>query len=101
MGTIFEVRGERHSVSKLISYGARRTRLEAEELLKESRAQVVAAGGNVDRWWIEVVDSTGLFEIPPRPDRRTRLQLFRWRAVQCSHRPRALSMPVTTCFVKR
>jgi hypothetical protein len=65
MGTIFEVRGEGHSDSKLISYGARRTRTEAEELLKESRTRVAAVGGKVDRWWIEEVDTTGLFEIPP------------------------------------
>jgi hypothetical protein len=72
MGTIFEVRGEGHSESKVISYGVRRTRAEAEELLKKSRARVVAVGGKVDRWWIEEVDTTGLFEIPARPTPRER-----------------------------
>jgi hypothetical protein len=72
MGTIFEVRGEGHSDSKVISYGARRTRVEAEELLNESRARVLAVGGKVDRWWIEEVDTTGLFEIPARPTPRER-----------------------------
>jgi hypothetical protein len=72
MGTIFEVRGVGQSNSKVISYGARRTRVEAEELLKESRARVAGVGGKVDRWWIEEVDTTGLFEIPPRPTPRER-----------------------------
>jgi len=72
MGTIFEVRGEGHSDSKVISYGARRTRAEAEELLKDSRTRVAAVGGKVDRWWIEEVDTTGLFEIPSRPTPRER-----------------------------
>ena len=72
MGTIFEVRGEGRSDGKVISYGARRTRDEAEEHLNESRARVAAVGGEVDRWWIEAIDTTGLFEIPDRPAPRER-----------------------------
>jgi hypothetical protein len=75
MGTIFEVRGEAHSDSKVIAYGARRTRKEAEQLLRESRDRVAAAGGQVDRWWIEVIDTTGLFEIPARPTPRERFTI--------------------------
>lgn len=72
VGTIFEVRGEGHSDQKVISYGARRTRTEAEELLTESRARVAAVGGKVERYWIEEIDTTGLFEIPTRPTPRER-----------------------------
>src|ERR1700716_2296417 len=72
MGTIFEVRGEPNADSKVTSYGARRTRAEAEALLAEWRERVAAAGRGVSRWWIEEIDTTGLFEIPPRPTPRER-----------------------------
>ena len=68
---IYEVRGETPG-SRVLSYGARRTRDEAETLLLDSQQRVVAAGGKVDRWWIAEIDTTGLFEIPPRPSPRER-----------------------------
>jgi hypothetical protein len=67
------------------SAGARTTRAEAEALLEQTKARSeeiadVAArnpgklfgGGYVDRIWVEEIDTTGLFEVPPRPTPRER-----------------------------
>lgn len=54
------------------SFGARRSRPEAEELLAEAQARVRRVGGRNDRYWIEEIDTTGLFEIPQRPSPRER-----------------------------
>lgn len=72
MGMIYEVRGESHSDHRVIAYGARRTRLEAEALLRERKQRVQSVGGKIDRWWVEEIDTTGLFEIPSRPTPRER-----------------------------
>ena len=41
-------------------------------MLESSRRRVGEVGGVNDRYWIEEIDSTGLFEIPPRPTPRER-----------------------------
>jgi hypothetical protein len=67
------------------SAGARGTRTEAEALLDQTKsrseelAEVAArhpgkfyGGGYAHKLWIEEIDTTGLFEIPPRPTPRER-----------------------------
>lgn len=71
MRKIYEVRGDGSS-DRPLSYGARRTREEAELLLGESKGRVARVGGRVDRWWIEEIDTTGLFEFPSLPTPRQR-----------------------------
>ena len=73
MGKIYEVRGKGNS-ERLLSYGAKRTREEAEALLSESKLRVARAGGKVERWWIEEIDTTGLFEFPSLPTPRQRFK---------------------------
>ena len=69
MGVIYDVVGEFANDDQLRSFGARRTRDEAEALLSEQRR--VYAG---TRWEfrIETVDTAGLFDIPERPTPRER-----------------------------
>jgi hypothetical protein len=70
MAKIYEVRAE--GGSRTFSFGAKRTREEAELLLIESEARVQNVGGHNERYWIEEIDVTGLFEIPPRLTPRDR-----------------------------
>jgi hypothetical protein len=70
VGLIFEVRAQ--GGERVHSFGARRTRDEAEQLLVESRDQVTAVGGHNDRHWVEPIDKTGMFEVPSRPTPRER-----------------------------
>lgn len=51
---------------------ARGTRAEAEVLLAESVSKVEAAGGRNTRYWIEEIDTTGLWQPPARPTPRDR-----------------------------
>jgi hypothetical protein len=74
MSTIYEVRSLAKSDGKLHAWGARYAREEAEALLAER-----STGKNQEwadkyhaRWWIEEIDTTGLFEIPSRPTPRER-----------------------------
>ena len=67
---IFEVRAE--AKGRVHSFGARPTCAEAEQLLEESEARVTEVGGTNDRYWIEEIDVTGLFDIPSRPTPRER-----------------------------
>jgi hypothetical protein len=60
------------SKGRVHAFGARRTRPEAEDLLRESRRQVEAAGGRNRRYWIEEIDTTGLWQPPPQPKPRDR-----------------------------
>ncbi|HEY1455688.1 MAG TPA: hypothetical protein VGG31_04265 [Candidatus Dormibacteraeota bacterium] len=71
MGKIYEVRGD-GSAERPLTYGARKSREEAESLLAESKLRVARAGGKVERWWIEEIDTTGLFELPSLPAPRQR-----------------------------
>ncbi len=70
MGKIYEVRAQ--AGDWVHSFGARSTRAEAEHLLSESQQRVAEAGGANDRYWVEEIDTEGLFEIPPRPTPRER-----------------------------
>lgn len=56
---IYEVRAE--SGGRVHSFGARRSRKDAEELLATSDDRVRHVGGHNDRYWIEEIDTTGLF----------------------------------------
>lgn len=67
---IFEVRGQ--GTSNVFAYGIRPTRSEAETLLKDSQARVARAGGKIERWWIEEIDTSDLFPVPSRPTPRER-----------------------------
>ena len=70
MATIYEVRATHDG--RVSSFGVRPTFDEAEVLLEESRARVEAVGGQNDRYWVETIDTTGLFELPSRPAPRDR-----------------------------
>lgn len=68
---IYEVRAC-GSDGKVRSFGARRVRAEAEQVLAQAIERVASAGGRNDRYWIEEIDTEGLFEIPPLPKPRDR-----------------------------
>jgi hypothetical protein len=70
MGRIYEVRAQ--TGDRVHSFGARTTRADAERLLAESQQQVADVGGTNERYWVEEIDTTGLFEIPSRPTPRER-----------------------------
>jgi hypothetical protein len=70
MPWIFEVRAQ--SGASVHSFGVRQDRAEAQQLLAEAQARVAAVGGRNDRYWIEEIDTEGLFEIPSRPTPRER-----------------------------
>lgn len=74
MSKIYEIRSIARRDGKPHSWGACYSRAEAEALLVER-----ATGENKkwadkyhERWWIEEIDTTGLFEIPPSPPPRER-----------------------------
>ncbi len=69
-GKIYEVRAE--GGGRVISFGARRDLQEAKQLLASSEDRVRRVGGHNNRYWIEEIDTTGLFEIPSRPTPRER-----------------------------
>lgn len=79
---IFEVRAQRGDW--IHAFGARRSIEEAAALLDESRSRVEMAGGRNDRYWIEEIDTSGLFEIPPKPTPRER---FAVRVIETSSPP--------------
>src|SRR4051794_17144605 len=68
MGTIYEVVAD--SDDKIGSFGARRSRADAEVHLAEEEARY--RGSAWRNFRIEEVDTTGLFEIPSRPTPRER-----------------------------
>ncbi|HEU0239844.1 MAG TPA: hypothetical protein VFR11_11300 [Micromonosporaceae bacterium] len=68
---IFEVRAESAS-GHVHPFGRRRTRSEAENLLRESIGRVEAAGGRNQRYWIEEIDTTELWQPPSPPTPRDR-----------------------------
>jgi hypothetical protein len=70
MAVIYEVRAQHGE--NVNTFGARRNRDEAEKLLVETEARVEGVGGHNDRYWIEEIDTDGMFEIPPRPSPRDR-----------------------------
>jgi hypothetical protein len=68
---IYEARAESKE-GRVQAFGARRTRSKAEDLLRESIERVTKVGGRNDRYWIEEIDTTGLFEFPSKPAPRER-----------------------------
>lgn len=70
MGVIFEVRFE--NKGRVRGAGSFTDRAQAEEQLTRFQAQVAQAGGANRRYWIEEIDTTGLFELPPKPTPRDR-----------------------------
>jgi hypothetical protein len=72
---IYEVRAEYGTYAaelRVRSFGARRARGDAEDLLRESRRQADATGIRYRRYWIEEIDTTGLWQPPPQPKPRDR-----------------------------
>jgi hypothetical protein len=65
---IYEVRAETPN-GRVHSYGVRRTRAEADTLLRETSESV---GKHHTRCWVEEIDTTGLFVVPPAPKPRDR-----------------------------
>tara|TARA_R110002096_G_scaffold114712_1_gene248686 strand:- start:1069 stop:1905 length:837 start_codon:yes stop_codon:yes gene_type:complete len=74
MSKIYEVWSIARSDGKPHSWGARKTRDEAEILLGERSTgeHEEWAQKHHSRWWIEEIDTTGLFEIPSKPAPRDR-----------------------------
>ncbi len=72
MSKIYEVWSIARSNEKHHSWGARRTRDEAETLLSERSTgkNEVWAKKHHSRWWIKEIDTTGLFKIPSKPTPR-------------------------------
>jgi hypothetical protein len=68
---IYEVRAE-WADGRIHAFGARRARSAAEDLLAESIRRVEAAGGRDQRYWIEEIDTTGLWQPPSQPKPRDR-----------------------------
>jgi hypothetical protein len=69
---IYEVRAEYAKGSRVRAFGACRTRPEAEVLLAESTRRADAAGIKYERYWIEEIDTTGLWQPPAQPKPRDR-----------------------------
>jgi hypothetical protein len=69
---IFEVMAQKGE--RKVSFGALRTRVEAERLLTESQERVRAAGGSQDHWWIEEIEVLDLWR-PPSTGIRERYKL--------------------------
>jgi hypothetical protein len=69
---IFEVRSVAPDNGKVHCWGARHTRTEAAALLNKRTEDKAWADKYHDRWWIEEIDTTGMFAIPPAPPPRDR-----------------------------
>ena len=74
MSKIYEVRSFARGDGKLHSWGAFELREAAEKrLLERTTGEREAWAAEYHReWWIEEIDTTGLFEIPPKPTPRER-----------------------------
>ena len=72
MSRIFEVRSIARSNGKVHPWGACHSRAEAEALLAKRLEDKAWADKYHQRWWIEEIDTTGLFEIPSAPSPRER-----------------------------
>lgn len=74
MSKIYEVRSTSRGDSKTHFWGARNSRVEAEVLLleKSTGAKKEWADSYHARWWIEEIDTAGMFEIPSLPPPRER-----------------------------
>ena len=76
---IYEVRAETSS-GQTIAFGARTSLPEAQVLLTEAQNRSTAS----NRYWVEEIETTGLFEIPSRPMPRDR---YTARATVVRHGP--------------
>jgi hypothetical protein len=65
---IYEVRAEGKD-GQVCGFGARRSRSEGEALLEECARRYRGAKG-WRRWWLEEIDTTGLWQSPPAPKPR-------------------------------
>jgi hypothetical protein len=72
MTKIYEVRSIARSDGKMHNWGARHSRAEAETLLAAKIANTAWAEKYHERWWVEEIDTTGSFVIPPAPAPRDR-----------------------------
>ena len=72
LAKIYEVRSIARRDGVMHSWGARHSRTEAEAVLAKRIADKAWADKYHERWWIEEVDTTGLFAIPPPPVPRDR-----------------------------
>lgn len=74
LNKIYEVRSLSRSDGKLHFWGARPARGEATSLLRELTTGDRASWAHQyhERWWIEEIDTTGLFELPAAPPPRER-----------------------------
>ena len=72
MSKIFEVRSVARDNGKVHCWGASHTRTEAATLLTKRTEDKAWAHKYHDRWWIEEIDTTGMFVIPPAPPPRDR-----------------------------
>src|SRR5215469_5127062 len=69
---IYEVRAEYAKGNRVSALGTRRTRPEAEVLLATSIRRAEAGGIKYERYWIEEIDTTGLWQPPPETKPRDR-----------------------------
>jgi hypothetical protein len=67
---MYEVRAEGKD-GQVCGFGARRSRSEGEALLEECARRYRGAKG-WRRWWLEEIDTTGLWQSPPAPKPRDR-----------------------------
>jgi hypothetical protein len=68
--SIFEVRAEAAD-GKVSGFGARASRTEGAALLAE-RVKVYRGASGWVRWWLEQIDTTGLWKAPTPPGPRDR-----------------------------
>src|SRR5579864_9128950 len=69
---IYEARAEYAEGRRMHAFGACRTRPDAEILLADSIRRAEAAGIKYERYWIEEIDTTGLWQPPAQPKPRDR-----------------------------
>jgi hypothetical protein len=71
---IYELRSKSRGDGAMHTWGARASRADAEQLLRERTTGENAAWAAKyhEHWWIEEIDTTGLFTIPSRPAPRER-----------------------------
>jgi hypothetical protein len=79
---IYEVRAE-SAGGRVHAFGARRTRPDAEVLLTKATRRVQAVGGRNQRYWIEEIDTTGLWQPPAQSTPRDR---YTTRVTTIGHR---------------
>ena len=68
----YEARAQYASGRRVHAFGTCRTRPEAEALLAESIQRAEAGGVKYERYWVEEIDTTGLWQPPAQPKPRDR-----------------------------